>query len=256
MTLRAEAITVRFGAIEAVREVTASLSPGAITAVIGPNAAGKSTLLRALVGVVRPEHGRVRLGDLDVHRATARAIARRLAYVAQRPVVAAPFSAREVVALGRYAAGRNERRVRAAIDELDLGALADRPFATLSVGQQQMVTLARAFAQVPDDGVLVLDEPTSAMDLRHVRQVAARLRDRRRRGLSILIAAHDLTIVGALADEVWIMVDGRLVEAGPTDVVLSPDRLERAFGVPFTRLARPDGGTILTTIPSPEESSR
>jgi iron complex transport system ATP-binding protein len=235
----------RYGAIEALRDVTVSARPGRITALIGPNAAGKSTLLRCVIGVVRPTGGSVLIDGRPAHAMRPRELAARVAYVPQRPVLSAPFTVREVVRLGRYALPPSPARTRQAIDRLEIGDLADRPYPSLSTGQQQRATLARAVAQVADDGHLVLDEPTSAMDLRHVRRCARVLREAADAGVTVIVAMHDLTLVASIADDAWLLDAGRLVASGPATEVLAPDRLAAVFATPFLSLQDPDGKPVL-----------
>lgn len=220
-----------------VHDVTAAAPPGRITAIIGPNAAGKSTLLRLMAGVLAPDRGEVRLGDMRVVDLSPAARAARLAFVPQRPRVDAPFTVREVVELGRFALRRSDEAVLAAMVRCDLDAHADRLFNALSVGQQQRAALARAVAQVSDrhDAAILLDEPTSALDPRHVQQTARVLRELADSGRTVVIILHDLNLAERMSDDAWIMHEGRIVAAGPTREVFQPATLERVYGVRFTR---------------------
>ncbi len=245
MSVRVRDISHRYGRVQALESVTADAAPGRITAVLGPNAAGKSTLLRCVIGALSPAAGCVLIDGEPAHQLPTRKLAGRVAYVPQRPQVSAAFTVREVVELGRYALAASRRRIDEALGELDLNEIADRPFPTLSVGQQQRATLARAVAQIADDGHLVLDEPASAMDLRHVRSSTALLRRLADGGATVLVAMHDLTLALSLADECWLLDHGRLVAAGPTTEVISIERLHEVFGVGFEWIERPDGGRVL-----------
>ncbi len=245
MSLAARGLGHRYGSIEALRDVSVTATPGRITAVIGPNAAGKSTLLRCLIGALRPSSGEALIDGEIAHRMSTKRLAQRVAYVSQRPVVAAAFTVRQVVELGRYALPASRARTEAAIAELDLTDIADRPFPALSVGQQQRATLARAMAQLADDGHLVLDEPTSAMDLRHAADSMAVLRRAADGGVSVVMALHDLTTAGLVADDCWLLAGGRLVAAGPTGEALDIGRLRDVFGLEFEWIKRPDGPPIL-----------
>lgn len=226
-------------------DVTAALRPGAVTALIGPNAAGKSTLLRCMIGQLSPDRGAVRLDSEPVHRIPPRMLARRVAYVAQRSAVAALFTVRQVVELGRYALPPRAKRIDDALAAMDVADLADRPFAALSVGQQQRVMLARALAQLPPDGCLVLDEPTSALDLSHVASVTTMLADLARDGASIIWAVHDIALAARAADDVWLMEQGRLAAAGPVCDVMTVSELNRVFGVGFEWIDRPGRTPVL-----------
>lgn len=234
MALRIDHLSFAYGRHSALRDVTARAEPGRVIAVIGPNAAGKSTLLRCVIGALKPTGGRILLGDRPVHRMSARALAAQVAYVPQRSVVSAAFAVRQVVELGRYALAANPRQVSEAIERMDLTNVADRPYRTLSVGQQQRVTLARAFAQIGEGGYLVLDEPTSAMDLQHAAMTFRLLRESARDlDSTIIMAMHDLSMAAAVADDAWLLENGRLLAAGSACEVLAPDLLARVFGVGF-----------------------
>jgi iron complex transport system ATP-binding protein len=222
------------------RDIDTSARPGRITVIIGPNAAGKSTLLRCILGSLRPRQGHVLIDSEPSHRLPARHLASRIAWVSQRPQVSAPFTVREIVTLGRYALSPAPGRVEEAIEQLSLRGICDRAWQELSVGQQQRVALARALAQISPDGHLLLDEPTSAMDLGHVRQALSLLRHIADAGASVIVATHDLPIAAGFADAVWVLDDGRLVDNGPVDKAMSPDRLESVFGVPFAWINGPD----------------
>lgn len=245
MTIAAESLGHRFGPVAALDGVTIEAAPGRITAIIGPNAAGKTTLLRCLIGGLRPTEGRALIDGEPAHRQSGRALARRVAYVAQRSVVSAGFTVREVVELGRYALPPSRAAVEQALDQLDLRAVADRPYPALSVGQQQRAALARAVAQLGPDGHLVLDEPTSAMDLRHVRDAARLLRGLADAGATVITALHDLALAAAISDDCWLMDAGRLAAGGPTREVMELERLESVFGLGFEWVERSDGRPVL-----------
>ena len=227
------------------RKVLSNLSmrtaAGRITALLGPNAAGKSTLLRCIVGLLRPTSGVVRIDGMAAHRIRARDLAARLAYVPQRSVVSAAFTVREIVELGRYALPPDAGVVEHAIDRLDLSELADRRYPELSVGQQQRVTLARALAQLSPTGHLLLDEPLSAMDLRYVQHALILLRELAEGGVTIVIAMHDISLAAALADEAWLLDEGSLVADGEVANVLTLKRLKTVFHVDFQWLETEPG---------------
>ena len=230
---------------QVLRNLSACMSAGQVTALLGPNAAGKSTLLRCIIGSLRPKLGAVMIDGIATHRMRVRDLATRLAYVPQRSIVSAAFTVREVIELGRYALPPNPSKVEYAIDRLDLEHLAHRPYPELSVGQQQRVMLARAVAQLSPTGNLLLDEPLSAMDLRYVQHSSVLLRELAAGGAAILIAMHDISLAAALADEVWLLDGGRLVASGEVAKVLSLDRLRAIFGVDFQWVESEGGRTSL-----------
>ncbi len=233
MTLAIENLSFTYGRLSALTDVSTNVRPGALTAIIGPNAAGKSTLLRCMIGVHKPANGCVRLDGAPVHELRPHALAGRMAYVAQRASLSASFTVREVVELGRFALTRDERRIDTALRQLDLIELEHRVFQTLSVGQQQRVMLARALAQIERGGYLLLDEPTAAMDLHHVAQTARLLRSLREQSISVIAALHDLNLAGELADDVWILDGGRLIAGGAAMDVMTHERLAQVFRVRF-----------------------
>jgi iron complex transport system ATP-binding protein len=235
MTLIVDDLSFAYGRLPALEAVSARADAGKVIAVLGPNAAGKSTLLRCIIGALRPRVGQVSLDGQLVHRISPRALAQRIAYVPQRSSVSAAFTVRQVIELGRYALPPNSKRINDAIARFDLTAVEHRPYRALSVGQQQRVTLARAIAQLATrNGVLVLDEPTAAMDLRHVAQAHEILREAANvGGATIILAVHDLGLAAAVADECWLLDRGRLIAAGSTRDVLDAARLEQVFGVGF-----------------------
>ena len=243
--LKLDQICVRYGTIDALRDVSATIERGRVTAIIGPNAAGKSTLLRCMAGAVRPDSGSVVLDEAPVHRIPARALAQRMAYVSQRPSVSAAFTVQEVVELGRYALPRDASAVRRAMQQMDLEDLSHRIVPTLSVGQQQRAAVARALAQSAPDGVLMLDEPTAAMDMKHALRCIDQLRVRAAGGAAVILSVHDLTNVADIADDVLLLNDGVLAAHGPMAQVMTPTTLGEVFGVHFEWIRRSDNSRIL-----------
>jgi iron complex transport system ATP-binding protein len=233
MSIHVNHVSFAYGHLKVLYNVTALAHAGKITALIGPNASGKSTLLRCIIGSLRPNSGSITLGGSAVRDFTPRQLARKIAYMPQRSIVSAAFTVRQVVELGRYALGPDQGKVDWAMQRLDLADIADRPYPRLSVGQQQRVTLARAMAQLYPEGHLILDEPTSAMDLRHISSSLKLLRQTAHAGATIIIALHDLSLAAAIADEVWLMDNGSMTACGNAREVLDIQRLHRVFGVPF-----------------------
>lgn len=215
-----------------VSDVSARLMAGRLCCLIGPNAAGKTTLLRLMLGQLEPWRGDVRLGDEPVHAIGPRRRARQVSYVPQRAGMAFAFTVREVVQMGRFATGADAGAVDAALAACDLADVQRRPFVHLSGGQQQRVLIARAMAQSEGAGrVMLLDEPGSSLDLWHVHHVMALLRAQARRGLAVLVVLHDLNLAARYADDVWLMAGGRLQAAGTWARVLRPAVLEPVYGV-------------------------
>ncbi|HAQ68322.1 MAG TPA: hemin ABC transporter ATP-binding protein, partial [Phycisphaerales bacterium] len=182
--------------------------PGRITVLIGPNGGGKTTALRLAAGLLTPDTGSVVIDGEPVHALSALQRAARLALVTQRPDVGAPFSVREVAALGRIALPTDAQRVERALQRVGLAALADRPYHSLSGGQQQRVAVARALAQHEPGGVLLLDEAFAAVDPPEAAAIVRAVREEAAAGATVLAATHDMAVASAIADDVWCIVAG------------------------------------------------
>ncbi len=241
MSISVENLYFAYGSRSVLTGITAKAAPGRLTAVLGRNAVGKSTLLRCITGALKPASGLVRIDGMPAHRIPPRNLAVRLAYVAQRPVVSAAFTVRQVIELGRYALPPAPGKVDEVLSQLALEGLSERSFPELSVGQQQRVMLARAVAQLSPDGCLILDEPMSAMDLRHVRDVLRLLRELAWSGATILIVLHDVGLAASVADDVWLLQNGGLAAAGAMADVLTLPQLQAVFDISFQWLTDPNG---------------
>ena len=218
--------------------ITCAIEPGSITTIVGPNGAGKSTLLRLLAGLITPDGGQVTIDSTSVHTLSADKRASRIAYIAQRSSLAFDFDVRRVVTFGRLARPADDAAVERALDHFELTELASKPMGTLSVGQQQRVSLARAFAQLDGltDAYLLADEPTSAMDPKHQIDTLEALRERARADIGIVLVAHDLSHASRCADRVILLnARGSLVADGPANEVLIPATLESVFSTPFAQ---------------------
>lgn len=224
-----------------------ALHPGSSVALLGPNGAGKSTLLKTLVRLERPLGGDIRILGERVERMSFRDLARRVAYVPQEEHPAFDFSALQVVLLGRmpHSDGLFETledydAARRAMQSADCDDLADRYLRELSGGERQRVLIARALAQ--EAPVLLLDEPTSHLDVAHQVQVAALLRRLASEGYAVLAAVHDLNWATAWATEAVLVHRGQADRQAPLAQVLASDDLEAAYGVTFERHALESGG--------------
>ena len=226
---------VRFGyqqGSEIIRAVTGELKRGRICCLIGPNAAGKSTLLKLMLGQLPPWSGSVTLDGQDVSAMKLADRAKRISYVPQRGMVSFAFTVRQVVAMGTFAGGDNPQAVERALAQCDLTGLAGRAYCELSGGQQQRVLIARAMAQAQQAGqVMLLDEPGSSLDIWHVHQLMRMLREQADAGLAVLVVIHDLNLAARYADDIWLMDDGQMVAAGPWQQVLQPAVLEPVYRV-------------------------
>ena len=246
-------LSVRLDGNPILDEVDLDVADGEWVTVIGPNGAGKSTLLRAVGGLI-PCTGEVRLGADLLARLKSRDRARRVATVAQNPVIPPGMRVLDYVLLGRtpYIAplGRESASDLAAVDEvldlLDLRQFAGRKLDTLSGGERQRAFLARALAQ--GARILLLDEPTSALDIGHQQEVLE-LIDRLRvgRDLTVLATMHDLTTAGQYADRLVLLANGRVVVTGPPRDVLTVDLLAEHYRARVKIIDGDEGPLVVPT---------
>jgi iron complex transport system ATP-binding protein len=240
-----------YGRTRVLHDIRLTVEPGGWLAVIGPNGSGKSTLLRSVLGL-QAHDGAVRIDGVDTGGMRRRERARQIAYAAQLPVLPEAVSTRDYVTLGRtphralLAAPRTvDRQVVAEVMErLEISTLADRRLSTLSGGEQQRAVLARALAQQPR--VLLLDEPTAALDLGHAQQVLDLVDGLRRQdGLTVLSTLHDLTLAGQYADRLALLSRGRVVAEGSPADVLTAAALQNHYGARARVVDGPDGPAVL-----------
>ncbi|NUR83832.1 MAG: ABC transporter ATP-binding protein [Nonomuraea sp.] len=249
------ALSVRLGDRDVLTGVDLHVRRGEWLAVIGPNGAGKSTLLKTVMGAVAPRHGDVVIDDRPAAGLKPRERARLLAYAPQTPALPPDMTVFDYALLGRtpYIAylgreSRHDREVTASVlDRLDLTGFAGRRVGELSGGERQRVVLARALAQQAP--VLLLDEPTTALDLGHQQQVLE-LVDRLRRadGLTVVTTLHDLTVAGLYADALTLIAEGRAVASGRPDQVLTEPLIGRHFGAHVKIEPGPDGRPVVHLV--------
>ena len=220
--------------------VTTQLASGKLTALIGPNAAGKTTLMRLVLGLLRPWSGTVQMDGRDIAAMPAPQRARLLSYVPQRPGVRFAFTVRQVVAMGANGLPRRvaDDRVEQVIEQAGLTDVAERVMMQLSGGQQQRVLLARAEVQSTSGRAMLLDEPGSHLDLQHRHGMMRRLRELAGQGMAVLVVLHDLDLAVRYADDAWLMDRGGLVSAGPWDGVLTPELLGPVYGLSLEQIDR------------------
>ena len=246
-----EAVRVRLGGREILRDVSLELPPGEILALAGPNGAGKTTLFRVASRVLRADAGRVLLHGRPIDSLSRRALARELAVVPQDAPISFPFSAGEVVLMGRaphlgrlgFESAADVGIARAALERVGIEELAPRSMLELSGGERQLVLVARALAQEPR--VLLLDEPTAHLDLRHRVSVLELVRDFVREGRSALVVSHDLSLVARSCDRMALLRSGELLAAGPPSSVLTPESLRETFGVEAEVVTTPEGALVV-----------
>jgi iron complex transport system ATP-binding protein len=236
--LRVERLTVAYRGRPVLSDVDLHVDAGERVALVGPNGAGKSTLLRAIAGLVEPAAGSIELTGSPLVRLDRLAVARRLAVVPQLPQLPFATTVEEVVALGRLPHERLIRGLRpadraaiaAAIDRVGVGHLLGRDARELSLGERQLVLLAVAVAQ--DAPVLVLDEPTVHLDLRHQVEVMELLADLNARdGTTIFAVLHDVGLAAHFFPRIVVLDRGRVVADGPPAEALTDETLREVFGV-------------------------
>ena len=234
------------------RGVDLTASAGEWVNIIGPNGAGKTTLLRALLGLVSFDGEVVVDGLRDERRRAARA--RKLAYVPQTPVIPPGMLVSDYVLLGRTphrgvfaAETANDRRIASEVlARLDLGGFGERTVQSLSGGERQRAVMARALAQQAD--VLLLDEPTTALDLGHQQDVLELVDAlRRERRLTVIATLHDLTLAARYGDRIAILARGRVAESGPPAEVLTVQNIAEYFGASVRIVDDPEGPVIVPT---------
>lgn len=253
MTVLVRDLDVDLGGRRVLAEVSLEVAAGSWVAVIGPNGSGKSTLLRAVLGLLPARGGLVRVAGVDLPALRPRRRARLIAYAPQNPVLPVDMTVLDYTLLGRSPyiphLGRERARDRTvaaqALERLDLTGLAARPLGHLSGGERQRVVLARALAQ--QTAVLLLDEPTTALDIGHQQQVLE-LIDRLRQadGLTVVTTLHDLTLAGQYADRLVLLSEGRVASAGPAAEVLTESAVAEHFDARVRVTRDLDGRPVLS----------
>ncbi|MFJ9839567.1 ABC transporter ATP-binding protein [Kitasatospora sp. NPDC101155] len=250
--LAAHGLGLRYGDRTIVDGLDLELPGGAVTAIVGPNACGKSTLLRGLVRLLDPAAGTVTLDGADIHRMPARTLAKRMGLLPQQPVTPEAVTVEALVRLGRYPHQRmlspwskaDQAAVEDALERTGTAELRDRQVDRLSGGQRQRVWIALALAQETD--LLLLDEPTTFLDLRHQLDVLDLVADlHAEAGRTVVMVLHDLGQAARYADHLVVLKDGRLAAAGPPAEVLTAELVEAVFGVPCLVVPDPETGTPL-----------
>lgn len=242
MSLRADAITFSWpGQASLLRDLDIEVPAGELVALVGANGSGKSTLLRVLAGLLVPHSGRIRIAGEDLGTLGPRDRARRLAFLPQRVRPLYPMTVREMVRLARHPWGdSNQAAIEGALEQCDVDDLAGRRFDELSGGERQRVLLASVLAQGGD--VLLLDEPTAALDLPHAVSVFARLREQLQATRCALVVTHDLNLAAAWADRILLLHDGGVLARGAPAEVLRQETLDTALGPGIEVIRHPDTG--------------
>jgi iron complex transport system ATP-binding protein len=257
VTVTLDDVAVALDGTPVLTAVSCAAPGGSWLGLVGPNGAGKSTLIRAIAGLVRYA-GTVLVDQADARTLKARERAALIGYVPQEPVLPPDLTVAQYVLLGRTphlsylaAPGRRDReRATAAMERLDVARFAARRLARLSGGERQRAVLARALAA--DPRVLLLDEPTSMLDVGHEQQVLELVDDLRRdTGLTVLSTLHDLTMAGQYPDDLVMLDRGRVVAAGPPAAVLTVPLIESVYAARVQVTAGPGGRPIVSPVRAP-----
>ena len=253
--IEANGIQYSVGARTLLDSVNFQLEPGRFYGLLGPNGAGKSTLLRILSGELKAQTGTVSINGRELSEWPLNELAQIRGALPQRAELSFEYTVEEVIALGRspFGATQNEtikgpRAIEASLQAFQLQTLRERSYLNLSGGEQQRVQLARVFAQIwreeDDDSprCLLLDEPTTSLDLSHQQQLLQLLRETARRNTTVLAALHDPNQVAAHADALLVLCGGQLVAEGDVEAVLNDTLLERYFCVEAETLRTAQNG--------------
>jgi len=264
--LQADDVTFAYGDTPVVHGVSLEVPDGGLVGLIGPNGSGKTTLLRLLAGTRRPSSGRVLLDGRPLASLARHAIARRMAVVPQESHLAFDYSVLEVALMGRYPhlgafaieGPADLAAAREALAATGAEPLETRMFSTLSGGEKQRVIIAAALTQIAayaaGDGsgaVLLLDEPTAALDLKYQLAVGSLLESlHARRALSIVVSTHDLSFAARICRTLVMVKGGRVLAAGPTEDVLTPDRIRALYDVDVDVVRHGDSRLLVVPLAS------
>ncbi|MCL2696030.1 MAG: ABC transporter ATP-binding protein [Clostridiales bacterium] len=252
MNLSVQNLRFAYGERTVLREIGFAAQAGEVWAVLGENGAGKSTLFRCILGLLRPDAGKVLLDGLDTAALPRRQLAQKIAYIPQRHEFAFSYAVRDVVLMGTAGQVRplavpgaaEQARVEDALRLLGLEGLANRWFPQLSGGEQQLVLIARALAQ--QARLLLLDEPTSNLDFGNQARVLSALRDLAGQGYTVLFSSHNPQHALSWADRVLALHEGRVAAAGAANEVITEELLTRLYGL-RCRLINDHGDAVVIT---------
>jgi iron complex transport system ATP-binding protein len=247
--LETRALSAGYGANIVLKDVNLLIASGKITAIVGANACGKSTLLKAMARLITPQSGEVVLDGRSIHGLPTRELARRLGLLPQSPIAPDGITVLDLVSRGRHPhhglfaswSNRDEQAVAEALQATQIEELAHRPVDELSGGQRQRVWIAMALAQETE--ILLLDEPTTFLDISHQIDVLDLLTDlNRKRGTSIVMVLHDLNLAARYCDNLVAMLEGRPFQTGSPHSVLTEELVRHVFGLEAKIIADPTSG--------------
>jgi len=236
MTLKTQQLGYRLGPKKLLEEISLTFAPGKLYGILGPNGSGKSTLLKCLTGIWRPTEGKVLWQNTLLHGLDALEISRTLSLVPQSPSLPFDFSVLDLVSMGRYPyrsstmpKGRCPEVVEWALTAVDAWHLRKQNVNSLSAGEKQRVYIARTLST--ESPVILLDEPTACLDIRHQLQIWQLLRTLVQQGKVIIVTIHDLNATERFCDHVTILNQGRCIANGTFDEVMQPSLLKQVFGI-------------------------
>jgi iron complex transport system ATP-binding protein len=236
MKLKVKNLEFSYASAPILKDVCMELAPSEMLSIVGPNGVGKSTLIRCINRILKPDKGSILLDEQEIKEMSMTEIARHMGYVPQTSTSAFPATVFDTVLMGRrprlgwHSSEGDVEKVLEILKQLGIVKFAMRDFGELSGGQQQKVLVARALAQEPD--ILLLDEPTSNLDIRHQLDVMELIKKLvMEKGISAIMAVHDLNLASRYADKVIMMNGGSIVSAGGPPSVLIPENIASVYGV-------------------------
>jgi len=248
--LEGRGLTIGYSGHTVGRGLDVALAKGEVLALLGPNGGGKTTLLKTLLGLLKPQGGEVRLNDRPLNAVPIGERARTVAYVPQVHIGTFAFTVETVVLMGRTAHGNlfsapsaHDRAVtQAVLERFGIAKLSQRPYTEVSGGERQLVLLARALAQQPQ--FVVLDEPTASLDFGNQGKVMGEIRGLAASGHGVLFTTHDPNHALRAADRAYLLREGTRLAEGPVEDVLNREQLEQLYRAPVERLVDPETGAV------------
>ena len=234
MKIVIEGVEFSYRSVEALKDVTLTINGPILVAIVGPNGSGKSTLLKCISKILEPKKGIILIDSINIANVKLNELAKIVSYVAPSSGKTFPITVFDFILMGRRpyvtwkCSDKDIEKVSKVIKLLNLEDIAMRDFNELSSGQQQKVMIARALAQ--DTSIILLDEPTANLDIKHQIEVMELIKDLSKEK-TVIMAIHDLTLVSRYADLVVMLKDGRIVAVGTPREVLTPENIEFVYGV-------------------------
>ncbi len=252
MKLKINGLQFSYNSTPVLENVSLGVKKGEMLTIIGPNASGKTTLLKCINNILKPQNGTILIDEKSLNGLSLREIARKIGHVPQSGAESFPTTVFDTVLMGRKPHGgwkpseKDLETVSNTISRLDLENIALRNISEISGGQKQKVLIARALAQNPD--ILLLDEPTSSLDLKHQLEVLDVVNKQTENGISVVMTMHDLNLAARYSNKILMLKDGKIFAAGNVDV-LNPKNIESVFGVKVDIVEKSDGLMIVPEDP-------